>query len=118
MPTTNTAKPKTAEKAAADPARGGAPLTATKIGLVESDKRDKTRKVVISYQAMHPKYGKYIRQRTVLHIHDEKNESKLGDLVEVAQCRPISKTKFWRLVRVVERRSAAAQALASAKEIV
>ncbi|MBL8875372.1 MAG: 30S ribosomal protein S17 [Phycisphaerae bacterium] len=90
----------------------------TKIGVVESDKRDKTRKVVIAYQSMHPKYGKYIRQRTVLHIHDEKNESKLGDLVEVAQCRPMSKTKFWRLVRVVERRSAAATALASAKEIV
>lgn len=93
-------------------------LKGTKIGVVESDKRDKTRKVVIAYQAMHPKYGKYIRQRTVLHIHDEKNESKLGDVVEVAQCRPMSKTKFWRLVRVVERRSAAATALASAKEIV
>lgn len=90
----------------------------TKIGVVESDKRDKTRKVVIAYQSMHPKYGKYIRQRTVLHIHDENNESKLGDVVEVAQCRPMSKTKFWRLVRIVERRSAAATALASAKEIV
>lgn len=90
----------------------------TKIGVVESDKRDKTRKVVIAYQAMHPKYGKYIRQRTVLHIHDQNNESKLGDLVEVAPCRPMSKTKFWRLVRIVERRSAADTALASAKEIV
>lgn len=112
MPT-STSKP---TKPAAQPEATS--LKGTKIGVVESDKRDKTRKVVIAYQAMHPKYGKYVRQRTVLHIHDENNESKLGDLVEVAQCRPMSKTKFWRLVRIVERRSAAATALASAKEIV
>ncbi|MBX3389885.1 MAG: 30S ribosomal protein S17 [Phycisphaeraceae bacterium] len=112
MPTSTS---KTAKPAAQPEATS---LKGTKIGVVESDKRDKTRKVVIAYQAMHPKYGKYVRQRTVLHIHDENNESKLGDLVEVAQCRPMSKTKFWRLVRIVERRSAAATALASAKEIV
>ncbi|MBX3380468.1 MAG: 30S ribosomal protein S17 [Phycisphaeraceae bacterium] len=116
MPTSTA---KSAKPAAKNEAKSEAtPLKGTKIGVVESDKRDKTRKVVIAYQAMHPKYGKYVRQRTVLHIHDENNESKLGDLVEVAQCRPMSKTKSWRLVRVVERRSAAASALASAKEIV
>jgi small subunit ribosomal protein S17 len=109
---------KTANPAAKPAAKPAAELKGTKIGVVESDKRAKTRKVVIAYQAMHPKYGKYIRQRTVLHIHDEQNESKLGDIVEIAQCRPVSKTKQWRLVRIVERRSAAATALASAKEIV
>lgn len=115
----STAKTSTTKTAAAKEASAPAgELKGTKVGVVESDKRDKTRKVVIAYQAMHPKYGKYIRQRTVLHIHDEKNESRLGDLVEIAQCRPVSKTKTWRLVRVVERRSAAATALASAKEIV
>ena len=73
----------------------------SRIGLVESDLRDKTRKVVVNYMTKHPKYGKYIRHRTVLHVHDENNESHAGDRVEVAPCRPISKTKSWRLVRVV-----------------
>jgi small subunit ribosomal protein S17 len=73
------------------------------IGVVESDKRSKTRKVVIAYSGKHPKYGKYLRKRTVLQVHDENNESRLGDRVEVAECRPISKTKSWVLVRVVER---------------
>lgn len=89
----------------------------TKTGVVESDKRAKTRKVVVSYLDKHPKYGKYVRKRTVLHVHDEQNESKTGDVVEVAQCRPISKTKNWRLVRIVERRSDVASAVASAAEI-
>lgn len=78
-------------------------LKGTKIGVVESDKRDKTRKVVVRYKVKHPKYGKYVSRRTVLHVHDEANESHLGDKVEVAECRPISKTKSWRLVRVLER---------------
>jgi small subunit ribosomal protein S17 len=51
----------------------------------------------------HPKYGKYVKKRTVLHVHDEKNESGLGDRVEVAECRPISRTKNWILVRVVQK---------------
>jgi small subunit ribosomal protein S17 len=76
--------------------------TGARIGIVESDKRDKTRKVVVQFVSKHPKYGKYLRKRTTLHVHDEQNESKLGDRVEVAPCRPISKTKAWRLVRVVE----------------
>ncbi len=74
-----------------------------RVGVVESDKRDKTRKVVISFLAQHPKYGKYMRKRTVLHVHDENNESRLGDRVEVAPCRPLSKTKTWTLVRVVDK---------------
>ena len=80
--------------------------TPRKVGVVESDKRDKTRKVVIHFSTKHPKYGKYVRRRTVLHVHDEKNESKVGDTVEIAECRPISKRKSWRVVNVVERSAA------------
>jgi small subunit ribosomal protein S17 len=87
------------------------------VGVVESDKRHQTRKVVVNYMSQHPKYGKYIRQRTVLQVHDDANTSKMGDIVEVAPCRPISKSKTWTLVRVVEQRSAQAAALASAKEL-
>jgi small subunit ribosomal protein S17 len=73
-----------------------------RMGVVTTDKRDKTRKVVVEFQMRHPKYGKYIKKRTVLHVHDEANESKTGDRVLVSECRPISKTKSWRLVKVLE----------------
>ncbi len=76
-------------------------IQGAKIGFVESDTRDKTRRVTVEFLARHPKYGKYLRKRTVLHVHDEGNVSKKGDKVEVAPCRPISKTKAWTLVRVV-----------------
>ena len=76
-----------------------------KIGVVESDSRDKSRKVVIHYKTKHPKYGKYVSKRTVMHVHDEKNESQNGDIVEITQCRPVSKTKSWSITRVVEKRS-------------
>jgi small subunit ribosomal protein S17 len=72
-----------------------------KVGIVESDARDKTRKVAIKFSVKHRKYGKYLRRRTVLHVHDADNVSKVGDTVEVAECRPISKTKNWILIRVV-----------------
>jgi len=81
---------------------GSESLKGTRIGFVESDRRDKTRKVVVEFLARHPKYGKYLRKRTVLHVHDEENASKTGDRVEVAPCRPMSKTKAWRLVRIVD----------------
>jgi small subunit ribosomal protein S17 len=71
------------------------------IGMVTSDKVSKTRKVVIEYLARHAKYNKYVKRQTVLHVHDENNESRAGDMVEVMVCRPISKTKNWRLVRIV-----------------
>jgi small subunit ribosomal protein S17 len=74
----------------------------TRIGVVASAGRDKTIKVTLSYQVKHPKYGKYLRRRTALHAHDEQNEARLGDLVEVEECRPVSKTKHWRLIRIVE----------------
>jgi small subunit ribosomal protein S17 len=73
------------------------------VGIVESDKRSKTRTVVVPFTAMHPKYGKYLRRRTVLQVHDEKNESRVGDRVEVVPCRPRSASKSWTLVRIVER---------------
>lgn len=78
-------------------------LLRTIIGVVASDKGDKTVKVVVNYQTRHPKYGKYLKRRTVLHAHDEKNEAKEGDTVELAECRPLSKTKHHRLVRIVQR---------------
>ncbi|MEE2682040.1 MAG: 30S ribosomal protein S17 [Planctomycetota bacterium] len=81
-----------------------------KSGVVESDKRDKTRTVVINYLSKHPKYGKYIRRRTVLHVHDEENVSRTGDRVEIAECRPISKTKSWAITKVVERSQAGTEA--------
>jgi small subunit ribosomal protein S17 len=71
------------------------------IGMVTSDKVSKTRKVVIEYLARHAKYNKYVKRQTVLHVHDEKNECRTGDQVEVMSCRPMSKTKTWRLVRIV-----------------
>jgi small subunit ribosomal protein S17 len=71
------------------------------IGIVTSDKVSKTRKVVVEYLSRHSKYNKYVKRQTVLHVHDEKNESRIGDLVEVMSCRPISKSKTYRLVRIV-----------------
>jgi small subunit ribosomal protein S17 len=75
----------------------------TIVGVVASDKGDKTIKVVVNFQTKHPKYGKFLKRRTVLHAHDEKNEAKEGDTVEIAECRPLSKTKHHRLVRIVDR---------------
>ena len=74
-----------------------------KVGVVKSDARDKTRAVAINFSVKHPKYGKYLQTRTVLHVHVEMNESRLGDRVEIAECRPISRTKSWTLLRVLEK---------------
>ena len=71
------------------------------VGVVTSDKMNKTRRVEIPRLVKHPRYGKYIKRRTVCHVHDENNESRLGDMVEIMETRPLSKTKNWRLVRVV-----------------
>jgi small subunit ribosomal protein S17 len=75
----------------------------TMTGMVISHSGDKSIKVAIDFKVKHPKYGKYIKRRTKLGVHDEHNQAGLGDVVEVAECRPYSKTKSWRLVRVVER---------------
>jgi len=79
------------------------PQLRTVVGVVASDKGNKTIKVVVNYQTKHPKYGKYLKRRTVLHAHDETNDAKEGDTVELAESRPLSKTKHHRLVRVIER---------------
>src|SRR3954454_16904285 len=79
------------------------PLLRTIQGVVASDKGDKTIKVVVEYQQKHPKYGKYLKRRSTLHAHDEKNEAKEGATVEIAECRPLSKTKHHRLLRIVHR---------------
>src|SRR5919197_6622046 len=71
------------------------------IGVVTSDKMNKTRRVEIPRLVKHARYGKYIRRRTICHVHDENNESRAGDTVEIMESRPISRTKHWRLVRVV-----------------
>ncbi len=74
-------------------------------GRVISDRMDKSITVQVERRVKHPIYGKYIRRSTKVHAHDENNECRIGDTVVVEQCRPISKTKKWRLVRVVERAS-------------
>src|SRR5262249_62298758 len=73
------------------------------VGVVASDKGDQTIKVIVNYQTTHPKYGKILKRRTVLHAHDDKNEAKEGDTVELAECRPLSRTKHHRLLRVVQK---------------
>jgi small subunit ribosomal protein S17 len=91
------------EQAAAQPAIQQRALLRTIRGVVASDKAHKTIKVVVDYQTRHPKYGKYLKRSTVLHAHDEKNEAKEGDTVEIAECRPLSRHKHHRLLRVVEK---------------
>jgi len=70
-------------------------------GVVTSDKMDKTRRVEIPRLVKHARYGKYIKRRTICHVHDETNESHKGDTVEIMETRPLSKTKHWRLVRII-----------------
>ena len=72
-------------------------------GVVISDKAPQTRRVEIPRLVKHPKYGKYLRRKTVCIVHDANDESQTGDMVEIVECRPISKTKRWELVRVVEK---------------
>jgi small subunit ribosomal protein S17 len=78
----------------------------TSIGVVTSDKAAKTRRVEIGRLVRHPKYGKILRRKTVCHVHDEKNESGVGDTVEIVECRPRSRLKRWELVRVVKKSQA------------
>ena len=71
------------------------------VGVVKSDKMNKSRRVEIERLVPHPKYGKFIRRRTVCHVHDEKNESHVGDTVEIMEAPPRSKLKRWDLLRIV-----------------
>jgi small subunit ribosomal protein S17 len=75
----------------------------TVTGRVISDKMHKTITVLVERKVPHPVYGKYVRRSTKLHAHDEQNECKQGDKVMIEQCRPVAKTKAWRLVKVVDR---------------
>ena len=77
-------------------------------GSVESVKRDKTITVLVGRQLQHPLYKKYIRRSTRLHAHDAENECQKGDVVIIEECRPMSKSKSWRLVKVVSRLEQAA----------
>jgi small subunit ribosomal protein S17 len=77
-------------------------------GRVVSNKADKTITVVIERLVKHPNYGKYVKRRTKLLAHDERNECHEGDLVTIGQCRPLSKRKAWTLLAVVERANDAA----------
>ena len=77
--------------------------TRTVEGRVVSNKMDKTVTVLVERQVKHPLYGKYIRRSTKLHAHDEENTCNEGDVVRVSECRPLSKTKNWRVVEVVTR---------------
>jgi len=105
-------------------------LRRVEVGVVTSDKMQKTRRVEIPRLVKHARYGKYIRRRTICHVHDESNESRMGDTVEIMETRPLSKSKHWRLVRVVTKgpppaptakemaaaRASAAEAQAQAKQ--
>ncbi len=75
----------------------------TRVGRVVSNKMNKSITVLVEGRVKHPLYGKYIRRSTKLHAHDENNECNIGDTVSITECRPISKTKTWRLVDVIER---------------
>jgi small subunit ribosomal protein S17 len=75
----------------------------TKRAVVISKSGDKSIKVQIDYKVKHPMYGKYIKRRTRLGVHDESNVAGVGDVVEIVECRPISKMKSWRLVKVLEK---------------
>ena len=72
-------------------------------GRVLSNKMNKSITVAVERQVAHPLYGKFIRRRSKLHAHDENNECREGDLVLIQECRPLSKTKSWRLVKVLEK---------------
>lgn len=90
-------------KAATNAASTAEIVQRTLFGSVTSDAMNKTITVMIERKVKHPVYGKYIKRSTKLHVHDENNECAKGDTVVIEQCRPISKTKSWRLVKVVEK---------------
>ena len=88
------------------------------VGVVTSDKMTKTRRVEIARLVKHPKYGKYIKRKTVCYAHDEENQSGVGDTVEIVESRPLSKLKRWELTKVVTKSNAVDVAVlrAAAKE--
>ena len=88
--------------AQAAPAAEAGTLQRTLVGRVISNKMDKTVTVLVERRVKHPVYGKYVVRSTKLHAHDDSNAINEGDLVEIAETRPLSRTKFWTVTRVVE----------------
>lgn len=80
-----------------------AKLTRTLTGTVTSDKMDKTVTVLVERRVKHPLYGKYVVESKKYHAHDEANECSVGDKVEIAETRPLSKTKSWKVTRILEK---------------
>ena len=78
-------------------------LRKTRVGIVSSNKMDKTITVKVERKIKHPLYGKFLKKTTSFHAHDEKNECNIGDTVKIMESRPMSKTKRWRLVEIVEK---------------
>ena len=78
-------------------------LRKTRIGVVKSNKMNKTITVTVERKVKHPIYGKFVKKTSSFHAHDEKNECTIGDVVRIMESRPLSKTKRWRLVEVVEK---------------
>ena len=78
-------------------------LRKTRIGVVTSNKMTKTITVEVERKVKHPIYGKFVKKSTRFHAHDEKNEASIGDVVRIMETRPLSKTKRWRLVEIVEK---------------
>ena len=78
-------------------------LRKIKVGVVTSNKMDKSISVKVERKVKHPLYGKFVKKSTKFHAHDEKNECSIGDTVKIMETRPMSKTKRWRLVEVVEK---------------
>lgn len=77
-------------------------LQRTQSGTVVSDKMEKSAVVVVERKVRHPLYGKFIKRSTKYHIHDEENQCKVGDFVQIKEIRPISKTKSWALDKIIE----------------
>jgi len=78
-------------------------LRKTRIGVVTSNKMTKTITVAVERKVKHPIYGKFVKKTTSFHAHDEANEASIGDVVRIMETRPLSKTKRWRLVEIVEK---------------
>ena len=78
-------------------------LRKTRIGVVTSNKMNKTITVAVERKVKHPIYGKFVKKTTKFHAHDEKDECTMGDIVKIMETRPLNKTKRWRLVEVVEK---------------
>jgi small subunit ribosomal protein S17 len=75
----------------------------TQLGFVSSRSGDKTVKVTVAYKTPHPLYHKVVNRQTVLHVHDEKNETRVGDKVEVMETRPLSRLKRWRIITIIQK---------------